>query len=1109
MTLARKIGLGLVVLAGLLLAGVFWALGTDSGTRFLLGRAAPYLPAQLTLGTASGSVLGGICMSSAGWRTDAQEISLRDICVDIEVAQLLSKHLAVRSLAIGEATVEIYETSADDSPGGLPTVEAPLRISVASSSLKNLSIRREELQRDVERIEFSGSLRGSKLDITGLTVRSSWLNLDLDGNATLAEPYPGRVNLTWQWAESQELKFAGNLQLRGDLQRYELMHTLNSPQRLVTRGNVSYSTERLSLDLANTWKSIEWRFDDSLVQSSSGLLRVHGEPTRLHTTLDALGTLNDLPETRVMLDGETDLESLRFSSLSASNELGQLESSGVVRWAPEPGFDIEYALSNIDPSYASDRVQGQVNLAGTANGTLRADDPELIVQVSKANGTINGHALDGSAAIDYTSKQLRVSNAKVRLGSNELSLRGNAGDAVSLFAELDAPALAELLPDVAGSASGVLRLEDSRRISADLNLRDLVIRDTEIAAARVGIEGSLDQHSIKTEVSGLGNTVAAEMRGAYADKAWTGTIAGLAVTNELAGEWALREPGQVTASDQGFSLSRICLKRSLGSGEICTEVTAAQARPTVFDLEIRDVPLAQMPLALPAGVTLNGFGDMRASGSVIDSRMTGDVSVSLRGASVDAVVDDEELSTVFDVASGVATLSDNRLDAALQLTFAEGAGNTRAELRVEDILDFSSAISGNSSVAINDLSLVAVFVPGLSNPSGAVNGNLQISGTLGEPDFLGVIAVSDGAFSVRQAGIDVTDFNVRLSQSSPGRLTLEGSARSGDGDIRITGDTWVSADTGIRSEVLVTGQDFELIRLPDLQLAASPAIAMVFDEQKTSVTGNLLVPVASIRLKRIPETAVSPSTDAIVHGEEGLSMSDRRRIDVDIAVGLGEEVSFDGFGLTTNIDGVVRLRGGTHQQYIGNGRLSLREGRYEAYGQELEIERGQLIFNGPLENPQLDVRAVRRTTDVVAGIQLSGTPSQLRSSVFSEPALGDAEALSYLLTGRPLASATSEGEGDTLNAAAFALGLSGAGNIVSQVRSGLGLETLALEGGAEDSRLIAGKRFGNRLLVEYGYGLVDKLGTLLLRYQLTDRLVLESRTGTVSNFDILYRVKKK
>ena len=275
------------------------------------------------------------------------------------------------------------------------------------------------------------------------------------------------------------------------------------------------------------------------------------------------------------------------------------------------------------------------------------------------------------------------------------------------------------------------------------------------------------------------------------------------------------------------------------------------------------------------------------------------------------------------------------------------------------------------------------------------------------------------------------------------------------------------------------------------------------------MTGDLLIPTANIEINEIPEAATSPSPDAIVHEQQGAESSARRRIDIDVAVGLGENVSFSGFGLTTDIDGDVRLRGGTHAPYTGSGELSLTKGRYKAYGQDLEIERGQLIFNGPLENPQLDVRAIRRTTDVVAGIQLTGTPSQLRSSVFSEPPLRDAEALSYLLTGRPLSSATSTGEGDTLNAAAFALGVSSAGNIVSQVRTELGLETLAIEGGSEDGRLIAGKRFGNRLLVEYGYGLIDKLGTLLLRYQLTDRITLESRTGTVSNLDVVYSVKKK
>ena len=153
--------------------------------------------------------------------------------------------------------------------------------------------------------------------------------------------------------------------------------------------------------------------------------------------------------------------------------------------------------------------------------------------------------------------------------------------------------------------------------------------------------------------------------------------------------------------------------------------------------------------------------------------------------------------------------------------------------------------------------------------------------------------------------------------------------------------------------------------------------------------------------------------------------------------------------------------------------------------------------------------AVRQIQDVRAGILLSGTPSRLRSEIFSDPVLSDAEALSYLLTGRPLVDNTSTGEGDTLDQAAFALGLSGAGLISAQIRAQLGLETLTIEGVGDESKLVAGKRLGDRLLVEYGYGLVDKLGTLLLRYQINERVVLESRTGTVSNLDIVYRRRKK
>jgi len=1142
-TLARKLWLGALSIALALLALALWLVGTESGLRFVFAKAEPYLPAELSLNAPTGTILRGVCVDSIDWNSASLEAEIRNVCVDIELARLVTRHLAIRSLNVEELSIELADAADTEPPGELPTFESPMDISVKSSSLRNLSFRRSQLHRSLDAVQFSGSLSESKLDVWDLAVRSVWLNADLAGDIEFAGLYPGSLDLSWRWSESPSLQLAGFLKLAGDLRRYELNHTLSAPQRLSTTGSFSYVSNELTLDVENTWEMIEWPIGQSLLQSSTGSLLLHGGPSRLDVTLDGLGRLDDLPETKVLLKGELDVQGIQFAAMSASNDHGLFKSSGNVRWAPEQSFDVEFALSNLDPSLVSQLLKGQVGSAGRASGTLLPGAPKITISINELDGIINGHPLTGSGEFEYASDRLTVSKGQIGLGHNQIDIGGAVGDRLSLDANLHFPAIDELLPDAAGSLSGVLNLRGSREqpevrvraigaevawgdyaigdlkmeadlansqgVFADIDLQKLILWGEEFDSASVSVKGVLDQHSVQTEFAGKGGHLKASVNGGYLDGRWAGTIDSLTVDSDIAGLWASPEPADITASSDALSLSRICLVRDTASGSACVELSTSQSAPTAFDLEVRALPLGVLPFAFPQNVSLSGLGDARASGSYSGGQLTGDASVDLREARVDAAIDGEDISVALSNAVWRAAVVDNRLTALLRIELADDAGNAEVDVTVDDVLDIGSAVSGRGHIAINNMSLLAVLVPDISNPRGALGGNLELSGTLSEPEFLGTIQLSDGSFQVRQAGIEVRELNVQLSQSSLGRLRFEGSANSGDGRIAIQGDTWLSADRGVRSEVLLTGENFELARLPDLELVASPSIAVVFDDRAATVTGNLLIPTANIGIKEVPDTATSPSPDAIVHEQQNAESSARRRIDIDVAVGLGEEVSFSGFGLTTDIDGVVRLRGGTHAPYTGSGKLSLTKGRYKAYGQDLEIERGQLIFNGPLENPQLDVRAIRRTTDVVAGIQLTGTPSQLRSSVFSEPPLRDAEALSYLLTGRPLASATSAGEGDTLNAAAFALGVSSAGNIVSQVRSGLGLETLAIEGGAEDGRLIAGKRFGDRLLVEYGYGLIDKLGTLLLRYQLTDRITLESRTGTVSNLDVLYSVKKQ
>ena len=76
-----------------------------------------------------------------------------------------------------------------------------------------------------------------------------------------------------------------------------------------------------------------------------------------------------------------------------------------------------------------------------------------------------------------------------------------------------------------------------------------------------------------------------------------------------------------------------------------------------------------------------------------------------------------------------------------------------------------------------------------------------------------------------------------------------------------------------------------------------------------------------------------------------------------------------------------------------SGSIRSRDGRFEAYGQQLEIERGILTFQGLIENPALDVRAVRKGLPVEAGVQVSGTAQKPTVKLISDPELPDAEKL--------------------------------------------------------------------------------------------------------------------
>jgi translocation and assembly module TamB len=246
---------------------------------------------------------------------------------------------------------------------------------------------------------------------------------------------------------------------------------------------------------------------------------------------------------------------------------------------------------------------------------------------------------------------------------------------------------------------------------------------------------------------------------------------------------------------------------------------------------------------------------------------------------------------------------------------------------------------------------------------------------------------------------------------------------------------------------------------------------------------------------------VSVSEDEVIVGQQA-EESAGPPVNLNITVVVGEDqVSFNGFEVTGNLKGTLRIGNDLNTR----GSLRLIDGRYEAYGQELELRRARLIFTGPLTEPYVDIEAIRRVGTVIAGIRLSGPVTEPRTEVFSEPDMPQTDALSYLILGKPPGAPSQGGEGQMRNAA-ISLGLNQAAGLTRSVGEELGIEELTLEtqGSGTDSAVVASGYLTDELSVRYGVGIFEPFTTVALRYDLGRYFYLEAASGLASSLDIFY-----
>ncbi|WP_299073033.1 translocation/assembly module TamB domain-containing protein, partial [uncultured Paraglaciecola sp.] len=263
-------------------------------------------------------------------------------------------------------------------------------------------------------------------------------------------------------------------------------------------------------------------------------------------------------------------------------------------------------------------------------------------------------------------------------------------------------------------------------------------------------------------------------------------------------------------------------------------------------------------------------------------------------------------------------------------------------------------------------------------------------------------------------------------------------------------------------------------------------------------------------LIRPPNTRPQLATDIIISNETP-DTTKNLTVKLDTTIDLGKHFYIRAAGLEGRLKGGLHLETNEHNNLMATGTIATSKAKYLAYGQYLTVDRGMLNFNGPLDDPGLNILAMRKGLSVKAGVEILGSVRRPAIRLVSTPNVSDAEKLSWIVFGRALNS----GNVDTallLTAANSILGGQSSGEgLTQQLSRTLGVDEISFRQGSSGSNPLTsqigtvGKRISSRVYLSYERGLTTaNIGITKLTYKLTPKVNVVTQAGLDSAVDVFY-----
>ena len=907
----------------------------------------------------------------------------------------------------------------------------------------------------------------------------------------------------------------------------------------------------LPLNVEVNSKQLYWPFTgEKQYQADDLKLKLTGKMTDYTLSMRTAVKGQEIPPATITLDAKGNEQQVNLDKLTVAALEGKTELKALLDWQQAISWRGELTLNGINtakeiPEWPS-KLNGLIKTRGSLyGGTWQMEVPEL-----KLTGNVKQNKVNVDGTLKGNSyMQWMIPGLHLELGPNSAEVKGELGvKDLNLDATINAPGLDNALPGLGGTAKGLVKVRgtvEAPQLLADITARGLRWQELSVAQVRVEgdikstdqIAGKLDvrveqisqpdvninlvtlnakgsekQHELQLRIQGEPVSGQLNLAGSFdrKEERWKGTLSNTRFQTPV-GPWSLTRDIALDYrnKEQKISIGPHCWLNP--NAELCVPQTidaGAEGR-AVVNLNRFDLAMLKpfMPETTQASGIFTGKADV-AWDTTKEGLPQGSITLSGRNVQVTQTVNDAALPVAFQTLNLTAELRNNRAELGWTIRLTNN-GQFDGQVQVTDPQGRRN-LGGNVNIRNFNLAMInPIFTRG-EKAAGMVSANLRLGGDVQSPQLFGQLQVT---------GVDIDGnfmpFDMQPSQLAVNfngmRSTLAGTVRTQQGEIYLNGDADWSQIENWRARVTAKGSKVRITVPPMVRMDVSPDVVFEATPNLFTLDGRVDVPWARIVVHDLPESAVGVSSDVVMLNDNLQPEEPKTAsipINSNLIVHVGNNVRIDAFGLKARLTGDLNVV--QDKQGLGlNGQINIPEGRFHAYGQDLIVRKGELLFSGPPDQPYLNIEAIRNPDatedDVIAGVRVTGLADEPKAEIFSDPAMSQQAALSYLLRGQGLESDQSDSA--AMTSMLIGLGVAQSGQIVGKIGETFGVSNLALDtqGVGDSSQVVVSGYVLPGLQVKYGVGIFDSIATLTLRYRLMPKLYLEAVSGVDQALDLLYQ----